>query len=186
MSPDGDYPDQLYTRFAIPFDQDTAEIETSSANFNVSNGTMRIMSENGTISEMVLGRSFRKEDNQKEDGSPDYDKVFSPRWSVRSDNRATETGGNESSDFRLVRYNDNNVALDTPFFINRRTANVGIGTDQPTAKLDVNGSSIRLRDSKTPNTSTSSGFKGEICYDDDFMYVCIADDTWKRSALETW
>ena len=186
MSPTGDYPNQLFTRFAIPFNQDTAEIETSSSNFNVSNGVLRVVNEDGTSSELVLGRSFRKEDNQKEDGSPDYDKVFSPRWSIRSDNRATETGGNASSDFRIVRYNDNNVALDSPFVINRRTANVGIGVNEPTNKLDINGNSIRVRGSMTPNSSTSEGKKGEICYDENFIYICVDDNTWKRTALEEW
>lgn len=41
----------------------------------------------------------------------------------------------------------------------------------------------------TPNTvagSTASGSKGSIRWDNDYIYVCIADNTWKRAALTTW
>lgn len=185
MSPTGDYPNQLFTRLAIPFDQDVSEIETSSANLTVGGGKFRVINENGVNSEIVLGRSFSKEDNQKEDGTPDYDKVFSPRWSIRADN-SNESGGNNGKDFKIVRYSDNNEALDSPFVINRKTANVGLGVNNPTKKLDINGNSIRLRQTKTPNSSSSEGERGEICYDEDFIYVCVAENEWKRVALETW
>lgn len=35
-------------------------------------------------------------------------------------------------------------------------------------------------------SSTASGAVGEMCYDSDYMYVCVAENTWKRFALETW
>lgn len=55
---------------------------------------------------------------------PYYNKVYQGRWGIRSDNTA-ETGGNQGSDFRIVRYNDDGVALDAPVFIKRGTGNVG-------------------------------------------------------------
>ena len=63
--------------------------------------------------------------------------------------------------------------------------NVGIGTTAPTGKLDVNDNSIRIRSSLTPS-SNGSGQKGEICYDTNYMYVCVATNTWKRVALASW
>ena len=63
--------------------------------------------------------------------------------------------------------------------------NIGIGTTSPTAKLDVNDNSIRIRSSLTP-ASAGSGQKGEICYDTNYMYVCVATNTWKRVALSTY
>jgi len=64
--------------------------------------------------------------------------------------------------------------------------NVGIGTDSPTAKLDINSDILRLRTAKTPATSSATGNQGDIAWDGDYLYICIATDTWKRSALTTW
>ena len=41
----------------------------------------------------------------------------------------------------------------------------------------------------TPRTITASndaGLPGEICWDADYIYICVANDTWKRGALSTW
>ncbi len=66
------------------------------------------------------------------------------------------------------------------------TGNVGIGTTSPQAPLDINGNRLRIRDSKTPSSATATGNKGEICYDSNYMYVCVATNTWKRTALASW
>jgi hypothetical protein len=40
--------------------------------------------------------------------------------------------------------------------------------------------------SDAPASPTSIGTTGTITWDSDYMYVCIADDVWKRTALSTW
>lgn len=40
--------------------------------------------------------------------------------------------------------------------------------------------------SKTPTTSSGTGNQGDICWDINYMYVCVSTDTWKRAALTTW
>lgn len=37
-----------------------------------------------------------------------------------------------------------------------------------------------------PASSTSPGVKGQISFDANYQYTCIADNTWKRSPLSTW
>lgn len=37
----------------------------------------------------------------------------------------------------------------------------------------------------TPATSTSTGVKGDIQYDNDFVYICVAANTWIKSAVIT-
>lgn len=37
-----------------------------------------------------------------------------------------------------------------------------------------------------PTTSTSTGEAGQMAYDANYFYVCIASNTWKRTALSTW
>lgn len=37
-----------------------------------------------------------------------------------------------------------------------------------------------------PSTASSTGIKGVISYDSNYIYVCTATNTWKRAALSTW
>jgi hypothetical protein len=37
-----------------------------------------------------------------------------------------------------------------------------------------------------PTTSTSTGTTGQVTWDSGYIYVCIASDTWRRTALTTW
>jgi len=55
------------------------------------------------------------------------------------------------------------------------------GTD-----LNINSDVIRVRTAKTPASATDTGNAGDICWDANYIYVCIAANTWKRSALSTW
>lgn len=63
---------------------------------------------------------------------------------------------------------------------------VGIGTSSPTEALDVDGTSIRLRQSLTPSSASDVGVTGQIAWDANYIYVCVATDTWKRAAIGTW
>ena len=38
----------------------------------------------------------------------------------------------------------------------------------------------------TPASAGAAGHKGEVRWDDGFIYVCVADDTWERVAIDTW
>ena len=70
--------------------------------------------------------------------------------------------------------------------LNPNGGNVGIGTTSPTNLLDVNADSIRVRTAQTPATAGAAGNQGEIAWDADYIYVCVATNTWKRAALSTW
>lgn len=37
-----------------------------------------------------------------------------------------------------------------------------------------------------PSASNSAGTAGQITWDGDYVYVCVATDTWKRANLSTW
>ena len=67
---------------------------------------------------------------------------------------------------------------------------IGIGTQTPTAKLDINGttghSQFRLRTSYTPtSTSDTNGNTGDFSWDDNYFYIKTSAG-WKRSALTTF
>lgn len=40
--------------------------------------------------------------------------------------------------------------------------------------------------SATPSGAGDTGTTGEMCWDTDYIYVCVATDTWKRVTLENW
>lgn len=57
--------------------------------------------------------------------------------------------------------------------------------------LDVTGaatfdSTVTIATAKTPASATAAGTTGEIAWDADYIYVCIATNTWKRVAIATW
>jgi len=39
---------------------------------------------------------------------------------------------------------------------------------------------------QTPASASASGVAGTIAWDADYIYVCVATDTWKRVAIATW
>jgi hypothetical protein len=63
---------------------------------------------------------------------------------------------------------------------------IGLGATASTAPLDIAGDTHRQRTSRTPASATAAGNAGDICWDANFVYVCVATNTWKRSALATW
>ena len=64
--------------------------------------------------------------------------------------------------------------------------NVGINLDPQsiTSDLDIRGDGIRIRNSGVVPTSSSVGYTGEIKWDENYIYVCTSNNTWKRVALE--
>lgn len=63
---------------------------------------------------------------------------------------------------------------------------LGIGTNSPSSKLDVDDDRIRMRQDHTPLSATDTGSKGDIAWDADYLYVCTETNSWKRAALTSW
>ena len=66
------------------------------------------------------------------------------------------------------------------------SGNVGIGTESPSEKLDINSDAIRIRTAQTPASAGATGTAGMICWDANYIYVCTATNTWKRTAIASW
>jgi hypothetical protein len=70
--------------------------------------------------------------------------------------------------------------------ISRRTGMVGIGNIvDMTSMLDVDGDSVRVRQPKTP-ASNDPGKPGTIAWDSGYVYVCVANNSWKRAQLQSY
>jgi hypothetical protein len=63
---------------------------------------------------------------------------------------------------------------------------LGINTNAPTQKLDINSDMFRLRTAKTPASAAATGDQGTIAWDTNYIYICVATDTWKRVAISTF
>jgi hypothetical protein len=63
---------------------------------------------------------------------------------------------------------------------------VGTSSDSGGALLQVNGDRVRIATAKTPASASDTGTTGEICWDANYVYVCTATNTWKRTAISTW
>ena len=77
-------------------------------------------------------------------------------------------------------------SLENVFYVDASTDRIGLGTDSPTQRLDVNSSGIRIRHSQTPASGSAAGNQGDIVWDTNYVYICVETNTWKRSALSTF
>jgi len=50
----------------------------------------------------------------------------------------------------------------------------------------ISGDRLRIANAKTPATSGAAGTAGEICWDANYLYICIAANTWRRVAHATF
>ena len=67
------------------------------------------------------------------------------------------------------------------------TADGAVGNRRDLLVRNVTASQYKLNALNTaPASATATGVLGEIRYDANYMYVCVATNTWKRSALTTW
>tara|TARA_R100000278_G_C5452942_1_gene158095 strand:- start:48 stop:989 length:942 start_codon:yes stop_codon:yes gene_type:complete len=107
--------------------------------------------------------------------------LFGMQKKASAPHQVTVNGGGNNVDF-VANNNSGNNVLRT----DASTSRVGINTDAPETALDINSDSIRLRNSNTPSAADDFGFPGEIRWDANYIYVCVATDTWKRVALSTW
>ncbi len=68
---------------------------------------------------------------------------------------------------------------------------IGKTADDNVNKLQVSGTVVSAQYklsalNTAPDSSTAPGTLGEIRFDENYMYVCVATNTWKRCPLTTW
>jgi len=166
----------IRTRFEVTANNEqTAQVNTTNANFTVIQGVMGVTGADGQSKQIVIYRAGTFRDK-------------TARWSI-SGNATLETGSNAGTDFQVSRFNDAGSFIDSPLFINRATGNVGIGTTTPTGgrlhtqvSTDITGQMIRntaVGGNNSPNlsletqTTTSRLIQGGL-----------QSDTVKRLSIE--
>ncbi|MBV9760537.1 MAG: hypothetical protein JO340_08235 [Acidobacteriaceae bacterium] len=79
------------------------------------------------------------------------------------------------------------VSVSEPVAISSGGSNaIGIGTTNPAAALDINSNSLIIEIAQTPASSSAACTTGTISWDSNYVYVCVASNTWRRSALATF
>lgn len=61
-----------------------------------------------------------------------------------------------------------------------------IGSDITFANGVVRFTSNVIITSTAPANSTANGTVGQVAFDTNYVYYCVANNTWKRAALSTW
>jgi hypothetical protein len=75
------------------------------------------------------------------------------------------------------------------FYLDASADSVGIGTDSPSDKLDVNSNSIRIRGTQTPASGNNIAVGwpvGRIAWDADYLYLAANSSNIVRVALSTF
>lgn len=94
-----------------------------------------------------------------------------------------------SSDSRLVLGTaaTNNVVVFTGGTTNTDVHSTFYSNGQLRVEDEVSSSKLRISNTTSaPASAIAAGTTGEIRIDSNYIYVCVANNTWKRSALSTW
>ncbi len=59
-------------------------------------------------------------------------------------------------------------------------------TTREISATNVKTAGLRLTTTNAPSSASDTGTTGEIRYDSNYIYVCVATNTWKRVAISTW
>jgi hypothetical protein len=136
----------------------------------------------GSTSQLQVGGVDIVATNDMELGGDNV--VITGSTSVAVDGALTINDAGADADTRIKGDNDSNC-----FYVDASTDRVGIGTDTPTDKLDVNANSIRVRTAQTPasgDNTTVNWPVGRIAWDTNYLYIAANSTNIVRVALSTF
>jgi hypothetical protein len=61
-----------------------------------------------------------------------------------------------------------------------------VATFNSNGNFGITGNTLNIPVTRTPASASATGTTGDICWDASYIYVCVATDTWKRTAISTW
>jgi len=80
-----------------------------------------------------------------------------------------------------------NLSEGTNLYYTSTRANTDIDSRVTKSFVELLDISVgKISSTAAPSTATSTGTAGEIRYDAQYIYICVATDTWKRVAISTW
>lgn len=114
--------------------------------------------------------------------------------SILVDNAEFSLNSKVSGQNFVVKVNSTGQAnvLTEAIYVASSAQRVGLFTSTPTETLDVNGNakvrgnltltgtSVIITSPTTPASKTAAGIAGQVVWDENYIYLCTATDTWKR------
>jgi len=112
-----------------------------------------------------------------------FNKIFSGSTSLQADGSQFNLTGhiipttNDVYDLGSAEYKFRDL------YLGASTIHIG---DKTISETNVDDS-MEIKNISVPSSPTSEGNKGDVVFDENFMYVCINTNTWKRINLDnTW
>jgi hypothetical protein len=102
-------------------------------------------------------------------------------YSKRTDGAVIEIAGNLPDEYYLST-NQDYGAIDS---IGQSTLDLG-NLDQGSQQVNLGDVVVYVEIAVPPASANSSGEINQIAYDSNYLYVCVATNTWKRIALSSW
>jgi hypothetical protein len=97
----------------------------------------------------------------------------------------TEAGANAGSDIVLDRYADDGTIIETAWRVWRANG-AGSWTGDWAVGGRLSGGDLLVGNGTVPTTSTSPGVAGQMAFDTNYLYRCVATNTWRRWAGSTF
>lgn len=70
--------------------------------------------------------------------------------------------------------------------VNGNTSIVSVANLLGNTAANVAVRATRVLGNVAPATSSSNGSSGDIAWDSNYIYLCVATNTWKRTAIAPW
>ncbi|WP_440957401.1 DUF2793 domain-containing protein [Oceanicaulis sp. LC35] len=100
--------------------------------------------------------------------------LFQSGWSGRAEI------GLAGDDALTMKVSDDGASWREAFRVRAQDARISV------SELSVQSDHVCVEQSFSPASSTSPGEAGRICWDGGHLYVCVAQDQWRRAALSLW
>lgn len=101
------------------------------------------------------------------------------QYSMLDDSSAQSIYGNKYFSY-TSHYTSDILSLYTDYIGGKTDANVS---------FDLNASiegTFKITNGNAPANAAASGQAGQIAWDSNYLYICVATNTWKRVAISTW
>lgn len=118
-------------------------------------------------------------------GGTGANNAINARTNLGLGSSATLNTGNAAGNIP-TRPNNNSLSADSISPITTPTTPLTIATSLIVNAIDSNNNAIRIRTPKTPASKNDSGNTGDICWDANYIYVCVATNSWKRVKTAIW
>ncbi|MBP6855372.1 MAG: hypothetical protein KBC26_00090 [Candidatus Pacebacteria bacterium] len=138
-------------------------------------------------------------------GSPDYSVILGGKENVLGTSASYSTIGGrkassthagvflwaDSNNYKFASAATNETAFRSTGGVRFVTAIDGSGNPTKTVSINTSGDIISpgkivMTASSTPASTTTACTAGTIVWDSSYVYVCVATNSWKRSAISTW